>query len=187
MVSDAYGRLVDHITALIAEVGFEGLSVRAVATRAGVSIGAVQHHFPTRAVMVRAATETIVARASEHYSEGVQTLPDPEQLLRAVIDGLLPRDSADVSARVWIAVAARAVVDPELGEIHATTARRIRRGMAMLIAAATGRPKEAERAATELFALVDGLTVSVLTEPQGVDPATARDLAYRRLSDLLTR
>lgn len=186
MVTDAHRQLIGHVTALMAETGFEGLSVRAVAARAGVSIGAVQHHFPTKDAMLRAAAEAVVTHASEHYASLVDSVTDPGQQLRAVVDGLLPDGPDDVAARVWLALAARAVFDQDLRELHATTTRRIRRGIAMAIAAATGRAEDADREATELLALVDGLTVSVLSEAS-VGAATARAVAQRRLDAMLAR
>ena len=45
------------MTSVLVAEGFEGVSVRKVAARAGVSIGAVQHHFPTKDAMLAAAME----------------------------------------------------------------------------------------------------------------------------------
>jgi AcrR family transcriptional regulator len=42
---------------LLAEVGYAGVTTRAVATRAGVTPGALQHHFDGKAQLVAAASE----------------------------------------------------------------------------------------------------------------------------------
>ena len=41
-------RLTEVLLAVVSEVGLEGASIRAVAARAGVSIGTVQHYFATK-------------------------------------------------------------------------------------------------------------------------------------------
>ncbi|MGL5817052.1 MAG: TetR/AcrR family transcriptional regulator, partial [Phycicoccus sp.] len=62
-------RIVDAVIDLVAERGMEGVSVRAVAGRAGVSIGAVQHHFPTKEAMLLAANDRIGTVVVERITE----------------------------------------------------------------------------------------------------------------------
>ena len=45
-------RLTEVLLAVVSEVGLEGASIRAVAARAGVSIGTVQHYFATKDEML---------------------------------------------------------------------------------------------------------------------------------------
>jgi len=60
--------LAATIECLVAE-GYSGTTTRAVAARAGVSLGALQHHFPSRAVLVtdalRALADQLVAQLLE--------------------------------------------------------------------------------------------------------------------------
>ena len=49
--------------------GVAATSIRDVAKRAGVSPGLVQHHFPTKAALVDAVTEHVVALATEAFSD----------------------------------------------------------------------------------------------------------------------
>jgi TetR/AcrR family transcriptional regulator, regulator of cefoperazone and chloramphenicol sensitivity len=49
--------------------GVAATSIRDVAKRAGVSPGLVQHHFPTKAALVDAVTEHVVAIATEAFSD----------------------------------------------------------------------------------------------------------------------
>ncbi|MFI5691607.1 TetR/AcrR family transcriptional regulator [Kribbella sp. NPDC051586] len=50
-------RLLEAAVESLAEVGYAATTVSVVATRAGVSRGAAQHHFPTRADLFAAAVE----------------------------------------------------------------------------------------------------------------------------------
>src|SRR5690606_3166233 len=76
MSHDAKEKIVTAMIELISEQGFEGLSVRGVASRASVSIGAVQHHFPTKVRMLEAAMTAVASRAAQRFGE-LETIEDP--------------------------------------------------------------------------------------------------------------
>jgi TetR/AcrR family transcriptional regulator, regulator of biofilm formation and stress response len=46
-------RILDATMAIIGEDGLQAVTHRAVASRAGVSLGAISHHFPTREELLR--------------------------------------------------------------------------------------------------------------------------------------
>jgi len=54
--------LTDAALRVIGRAGLEGITHRAVAAEAGVSLGAVTHHFPTRDALVDAALRSAVTR-----------------------------------------------------------------------------------------------------------------------------
>lgn len=167
--------LTEHVIAQISESGLDGLSVRTVATRAGVSIGAVQHHFPTKAAMLRAALRTVAARAAERY-RGATEIDGARERLVALLDLLLPSGIDDDTARVWVAFSARALTDPEIGEVYRDLWSRLRSAIADLVEEA-GAPRtpraEADRIAMTALALADGLTVDVLAGAVSVEEARA--------------
>lgn len=82
-------RLLDAVIELLLADGFEGVSVRRVATAAGVSIGAVQHHFPTKQAMLTAAMERVSAEFTARLQHGAEGEDDPETLLRTLLTELL--------------------------------------------------------------------------------------------------
>ncbi|KXO91304.1 TetR/AcrR family transcriptional regulator [Tsukamurella pseudospumae] len=164
--------LTDQVIAQISEAGLDGLSVRTVATRAGVSIGAVQHHFPTKAAMLRAALRTVAARAAERY-RGAAEVDDVRQRLVALLVLLVPDDVGDDTARVWVAFSARALTDPEIGEVYRDLWSRLRSAIADLMAEAGIPVTDAQRRATAALALADGLTVDVLAGAIPVEEARA--------------
>ncbi|WP_168211841.1 TetR/AcrR family transcriptional regulator [Ruania zhangjianzhongii] len=184
MSSSARDGVVTAVIAIVAESGFEGLSVRAVAARAGVSVGAVQHHFPTKAEMLTAAMASIATGAAERYGE-LEKIEDPAERLSALVDRLLPADAQNVVARIWLALAARATVDDAAAAAYADLWGRMRAGLRLLLPAAGGRADTAEQDATELLALLDGLAVSIVAEDGRIDPARARRIAHRRVAELI--
>ncbi|WP_344990667.1 helix-turn-helix domain-containing protein [Tsukamurella soli] len=68
--------VLEAAIAILQECGYAGTSVRAVARRAGVSQGALQHHFPTKAALVEAALLKLAAELVEQALERSATLPD---------------------------------------------------------------------------------------------------------------
>lgn len=160
-MTDAADALTDHIIDLISESGLEALSVRAVANVAGVSIGAVQHHFPTKAAMLRAALRTVAERSAERYGRASSVEDSRERLLR-LLELLVPSSVDDVSARVWVAFSARALTDSEIGAVYRDLWSRLHAAIAALIVDSGVPVSTADRRATTLLALADGLTVDVL-------------------------
>ncbi|MFC0675354.1 TetR family transcriptional regulator C-terminal domain-containing protein [Brachybacterium hainanense] len=174
------------IVEIVAASGVGGLSVRAVAARAGVAIGTVQHHFPTRSAMIAAAM-TIVEETAEAIEAG-SGRSDPVERLTGLTDLLIPSSVESTAGRVWLAFAAQAAVDEAVAAQYRRTWSRLQRSLAELLARA--RPElawsRADAAATELLALLDGLSVAVLVEPGRISVGTAREIAQRRLAELLT-
>ena len=77
-------RLAAALFDVAAESGLEGASVREVAKRAGVSIGAVQHHFSTKDEMFAFALRTLVDKLLARLSE-VERGGDPARALFAAM------------------------------------------------------------------------------------------------------
>ncbi len=111
-------RLTEALLELVAERGLEGASVRTVAARAGVSIGTVQHYFPTKESMLlhayRRVGEDIGARAEERAAGA----PSAKAALRAVLLELLPLDARRTAAlRISIAFALHSLQAPALASV----------------------------------------------------------------------
>lgn len=60
--------LLEAATTLLADEGYAALRVAAVAQKAGVSLGGMLHHFPTKEAMVLAVIERLSARVA-HIAE----------------------------------------------------------------------------------------------------------------------
>ncbi|QYB01515.1 TetR/AcrR family transcriptional regulator [Rhodococcus sp. USK10] len=157
----------EHLAAALfdvaAESGLEGASVREVAKRAGVSIGAVQHHFSTKDEMFAFALRTLVDKLLTRLAE-IDRDGDPAQDLFAAMSQLLPLDeSRSREAHVRAAFAVRAATSPSLAEIRRTTLFTIRTGLSAVLIG-IGTP-EAETRAALLLATVDGLALEAIGSP----------------------
>ncbi|WP_369055340.1 TetR/AcrR family transcriptional regulator [Kineococcus terrestris] len=181
--------LLDAVVALLAEEGFEGLSIRRVAARAGVSIGAVQHHFPTKDALLAAAMRRVDEQVSAQLAERVQRAPTPGEALRAVAAGLVPAGPEErPAAVVWLAHVARAAVHEPTALAYRTAWQRVEDALARLLAAARPDlpPQRVGDEAAALLALLDGLATARVAEPGRVDAERAHRLVRRHLDELLT-
>lgn len=82
-------RLLDTAVEVLAELGWLGGTVTVVAERAGVSRGAVQHHFPTREDLFTAAIDHMVSDLFARIRlDGARIPPGPEHT-EAVVEALV--------------------------------------------------------------------------------------------------
>jgi TetR/AcrR family transcriptional regulator, transcriptional repressor of bet genes len=187
-VTEAPQRLLDALVAVLVEEGFEGVSVRKVAARAGVSIGAVQHHFPTKDVMLAAAMDRASAEFEQRLTARVPADATAEQALRAVVDELLglgpERRTASV---VWLARLARASVDEATRRTHARDWQQVEDLLSGLLQATRPDlgPDRSREDAGLLLALLDGLAMAALTEPDRMPPERAERLVAGFLDDIV--
>ena len=95
----------------LADHGYAGATIAAVATEAGVAPGLVHHHFENKEDLLTSLLEELVRR----FREGVRGRDEADPLL-AYTDGALRLDErADVTAaRCWVGLFAEAIRNPVL-------------------------------------------------------------------------
>ncbi|WP_158073499.1 TetR/AcrR family transcriptional regulator [Actinophytocola xanthii] len=173
---------------LVVDGGLEAVSVRQVAAKVGVTGGMVQHHFPTKQAMLRAAMATVTQGVRARVREARAGLP-PAEALREISRLLVPLDAErSREARVWLAFAARAAVDPELAAYHQDTWTELENTLAGLFAAVRQdtAPEAADRTyAALLLAMLDGLAATGLIEPRRLAPERMEMLLDRQIDVLL--
>jgi len=91
------GQLIEVATGLFTEHGYEGTSIEAVLTAAGVSRGALYHHFAGK----EALFEAVVAAVSDRVTA---------ELAEAIRDCLDPVDAVRTAALAWIGLAGDPVI-----------------------------------------------------------------------------
>ena len=87
--------IAEAVFRVIGERGMEGVSLRDVATAAGVSMGSVQQYFGTKEEMLRFALGYMRERAGVRFSAELGKLKNPSNRdhLRAILRTLLPTNS----------------------------------------------------------------------------------------------
>ncbi len=111
--------LLDATIELLAEVGYAGVTSRAVAKRAGVTPGALQHHFDGRAQLVAAASERLNFELMRELLEQTPTKGRSErELAEQLLDRLWEMHKGPLMVAVSeLLVAAR--TDDELRDLLA--------------------------------------------------------------------
>lgn len=97
----------------IANDGYQGATTRRIAGAAGVSLGAIAHHFPTRAELIGAALSEVSLRVADAVTQQAEHLGDSNHLISELLDTLWSNFSG-TSFRVWVRVWLAASADEDL-------------------------------------------------------------------------
>lgn len=165
--------LVLALWQVIHEQGIDGVTFRAVAQAAGVSVGRVQHYFPSKDDLVLHGCRQMVASAVVAHGPREES-GDPQaaaEELRSLLIGAMSENvDFKIGASVWAAYQSKAVSSPGIGAIVTDALTERRRALARLLAGARGRGGRAQPAPTSddrrdalrLAALSEGLTLRVI-------------------------
>jgi AcrR family transcriptional regulator len=91
------GQLIEVATRLFAEQGYEGTSIEAVLAAAGVSRGALYHHFPGKEALFEAVVVAVSDQVTVDLAAAVGRRTDPVDAMRT-------------AALAWIGLAADPVI-----------------------------------------------------------------------------
>ena len=170
LMSPAASMTADATIAIIAEQGFDRVSVRSVAARLGVAPGTVQYRSPSRRTLLTDALvrsgQRQAGRVLSHEVDPAQ----PETLVRALAE-LLPTGGVQrEDAAAWVAFGAAASTRPWLADPYWEALQIMRTWVEGILTDArkAGRmrvdlsPAEGARLVT---AVVNGLTLDLLNAP----------------------
>ncbi|RIV36038.1 TetR/AcrR family transcriptional regulator [Micromonospora radicis] len=180
-VADQQRRLSAATWSVLAERGLPGLTLRAVAERAGCTTGMVLHAFADKQALLVHARELLHRRTGERADAAQAAAATPTAALRALLlQAASPTEEKREEARVWVGFLAAALADPVLADLHRSYNRRFVDRVATLVAAVRPDWSPADRAttATSLVALVEGLNALA-----AVDAAVYSDHAQRAALD----
>ncbi|MCW4351920.1 TetR/AcrR family transcriptional regulator [Hoyosella sp. YIM 151337] len=108
-------RLLETTIECLAQRGWSGTTVGVVAKQAGVSRGAIQHHFPTREDLITSALEFIFDQRMAEVRAAAAVIPEGDERVEAVVVRLVDYFTGTLfkaALQVWTAAAA----DPALKE-----------------------------------------------------------------------
>lgn len=106
-------RLLEATVDCLAELGWSATTVAVVATRAGVSRGATQHHFPTREDLITASLDYMFDSRMESVRLEATGLPPGPGRTEAVVSRLVDHYTGTLfkaALQVWTAAAADPVL-----------------------------------------------------------------------------
>lgn len=182
------GKLLDATIDCLLDHGYAATTTRRVAEMAGVSAGAMTHHFPHRVDLVAAAVERLADQRIAAMRQKAARLPtDRKRRARAALDLLWNDFSSDlftVFVKLWVAAAD----DPDLYARLVPLERELARTIAKALPGFVGADPPADvndRVATALAAM-RGLALQRAYEPSGRRPKDSWPPVRRVLEGLLS-
>lgn len=108
-------KIIDAAIAVLAEKGFSGFTLQAVADRAGVFYGNVTHHYATRDKLVEAMLDGILERYRARFDELVASIEaQQESPIRAFVTWLVDDAVSPETAPVFLELWAMATHNPQV-------------------------------------------------------------------------
>lgn len=112
--------ILDAVVSVLSTRGSDAVTIRNVAAEAGVSVGAVQHNFPTKDALIVGAMTAVNERFRERLRALLEHEESAERRLRVFCEEVsCLTDTGLTDAVVWTAFAARATTDSGIRSIHA--------------------------------------------------------------------
>lgn len=179
-------RLIDSAIESLHDVGYSAATTIDILKRAGVSRGALLHHFPTKVDLMLATAEHIVGLQTTWYDEQLALVGDPVERFVA-ITSITWRALREPTGMALLEILMATRSDPELHRRFPAVAREIervqQRGMWMLAKQAGIRDRQAIRTMTDaLLAGIRGLSIQRLfsENEQVTESAIGLLIAWKR-------
>jgi AcrR family transcriptional regulator len=96
------GQLIEVATGLFADHGYEGTSIEAVLTAAGVSRGALYHHFAGKEALFTAVLDTLTERITAQLTEVISGCADPVDAVRTAALGWIDLAGDPIIQRIML-------------------------------------------------------------------------------------
>lgn len=168
--------------------GAAAVSVRSVAAEAGVSKSSLAHYFPSQAALVAAAIEQVMDDSDSRVSRLELDDADVPTMVSALSLAVPDSPARRRQAELWLHLAATAPDNSEILErLNNRVEERLQWGVArMRDLGLLGEGRSVEDEARRLHALVDGLSLQVVSSPTRMTPARVRAILTRQVEDLTT-
>lgn len=124
---------MEALLAVMAERGYDGASVQAIAQRAGLAPGLIHYYFTSKQEILVEAVRELTRVAERRFEALARRARTPRERLKAFIDSRLATGKGSSPATVagWVVVGAEAVREAEVKAAHEEA---IRAQLAMLVA-----------------------------------------------------
>jgi TetR/AcrR family transcriptional repressor of bet genes len=181
-------QIVAGLLQVMAERGYEGASVAAIAKAAGLSPGLVHYHFKDKQEILLTLAEQIAARVHERVASRLARVKggDARARVDAFLDAFLATgaDADPASVASWVTISAEAIRQPEVRAIYEKVVRTDLEHLEELVGAVTGK-RRARAVAAGLFAAIQGYFVLAASVPGLVPSGSAANTVKRMAAGLL--
>lgn len=153
------GEIVDGLLTVMAERGYDGASVNAIAKAAGLTPGLLHYHFASKQEMLTELVARLSTQLRRRYRERLERAgDDPWARLEAFVDAHLAR-GADADPRAvssWVVIAAEATRQPDVRALYTASAQERIDELTELIKAALKHEGRRTRSAKRIALLALG-------------------------------
>jgi AcrR family transcriptional regulator len=171
--------LVDATLRCLKAHGHEGVSVRRISAAAGVSIGLINHHFPSKSGLVAEAYETLALSLQDSIRKQAENrTASPRDRLSGFFRASFAPELLDPALfNVWLVFWSMVAHSPEIRAVHDRTYATYRSVLESLLSQLSqsnaAPPFKLRTAAIALSALLDGLWVELSLSPGTFKPREA--------------
>jgi AcrR family transcriptional regulator len=180
--------LAEAVWRVISTDGVHRASVRAVAAESGWSTGSLRHYFPTQDSLLAFAMELLADKARARLIAIDDR--DARTVLRRIAEALLPLTPEHrIEVEVWLALLARAQVDPGLQRAERDNREALQALLSGVLWRATAqgelaKDRNPDVEAVRLLAVIDGMTLACVFSAEWISGDTALMVIDRHLDDL---
>ncbi len=162
--------------------GLPGADLRGIAREAGFTTGVITHYFRDKRELMAFAFGLVVERSTARMAEACGRAG----LLEALAQMLPLDEERRRETRVWLVLVGASLTDPGLARALRQRYRQAREAVFPVFRAVVGEPvgEDLEELGDELLAVVDGLTVDALADPERYPPERQLGLLRRSLTRL---
>ncbi|MEZ5774028.1 MAG: TetR family transcriptional regulator C-terminal domain-containing protein [Hyphomicrobiaceae bacterium] len=188
---DRRRELVAATIRCLAREGHDGLSIRRIAQEAGVSIGLINHHFPSKTALVAEAYRSLAHSLSGVFAAALaEAPPGPRARLSAYFAASFSDANLDPDIlHIWTVFWSLSRHQPEVAEVHHETYRATLELLTRLIGDLTAEAGLADidpaLSAIGLNAMLDGLWLEWCLNPRTFSPAEGLRLCERWVDQMI--
>ncbi|MDQ7803424.1 TetR/AcrR family transcriptional regulator [Amycolatopsis sp. A133] len=174
--------IVAAATRQLAEHGYSGCSVAAVAERAGVAVGSVYRHFPTKADLVVHVFRQVVTREVAAVRAASAAPGEPAERVLAVVETFAQRAlKAPRQAYALLAEPVDALIDAERLEFRRAFTEVVAEHVTAGVAQGALPPQDGRLTAAALVGAAAEVLIGPLTSGNAGDVAELRTFVIRAL------
>jgi AcrR family transcriptional regulator len=182
---------IDALWRLVTREGAGAISVRNVAAEAGVSPSNIVHYLPSRADLLGAAVEQLVAIGADAMARVDPARFDLDDAVDTLMVTVPVTPARRRQTQVWLLLLAEQEYNADAKQILSGLQRAvragIREGIDLLAARKMLHPKRDLDVETDrLHALIDGVSLQTLIDHRAMSPARIRVMVRQYLADLAT-
>jgi AcrR family transcriptional regulator len=182
--------IIEAAKRVIEERGITGATMRAIALEAGLTTGAIVHHFKDKGELLLQTLQSFFDPWFDTLA-AARALPTAWQQLEHIFLSTLPGpDHPRSRTQIWLAMLLQLEREERLWKTYSANYHAIREEVYAIFRRAQAEGPinsalDAEIECNRLFALSDGLVVSALGEPDRFPQAALRHMMELQLSALL--